>query len=268
MYIENFTDSAKSVEIEEISQKTMEEIIKYMHQNSIERYYILSNKTPVFVINSNIIIDVFLFNKLNDTLDDFIKEKNNVFIVDAHRHIIDTYNYMRSKNIEYAAVVKNDEFIGEINFNTLSLKISFIAIKDPLTDTYNQKYFNVLIEEYNEISQNVGIIMVKIINLSIYEGLYGEDFVNKILYSTAKLIKRMTRSVDFIFRNEDTFKILTFNNAEITLKIKERLQTYLKSCEINQITIACKTVATQVPEIKNNILLAVEDLERELIKGD
>jgi len=168
--------------------------------------------------------------------------------------------------MEYAPVVKNNQLIGEVSFATLSLKISFIAIKDPLTATYNQKYFNVLIEEYNEISRELGIIMIKVENLSIYESIYGIDVVNRILIKIANLIRNSIRDVDFLFRNDDTFKILTFNNAEITMKIKERIENRLKNFKSCELTVQTKVVGTQVPEISPNIILAVEELEKKLIE--
>ena len=268
MKIESFVDPVFSEELSKIANKTLEEIIKDMKYHKIDRLYITKNNFPVYVINHVEIIDIFLSNKLSLNLEEYIGEKKNIEIIDANRHIIDTYNFLRKKRIEYAPVVKNDSLIGEINFATLSLKISFIAIKDPLTHTYNQKYFNVLIEEYNEISRDVGIIMIKIENLSIYEGIYGIDVVNKILVNVADLIRHSIRDVDFLFRNDDTFKILTFNNAEITMKIKERIQKRLENLKVNELQIPFRIVATHVPEISSNILLAVEELENKLIKWD
>jgi GGDEF domain-containing protein len=110
--------------------------------------------------------------------------------------------------------------------------------------------------------------MIRIENLSIYEGIYGIDVVNKILVNVADLIRHSIRDVDFLFRNDDTFKILTFNNAEITMKIKERIQKRLENLKVNELQIPFRIVATHVPEISSNILLAVEELENKLIKWD
>jgi diguanylate cyclase (GGDEF)-like protein len=210
-----------------------------------------------------------LKNLLSLTFKEFYEnlENYNLEVIDANRHIIDTYNYLRTKKLHFAPVVKNNELIGEVAFSTLSLKISFIAIKDTLTNTYNQKYFDVLIDEYNEISQALGIIMIKIYDLAIFESLYGYDFKNKVLKLFGQVIKNSVRDVDFVFRNEDVFKILTFNNAEITMKIRQRIENKLSTLKIDEnISISYKVVATQVPELENNIFLAVEELEEKLIK--
>ncbi|WP_457561008.1 diguanylate cyclase domain-containing protein [Caminibacter sp.] len=267
MTIENFIDDVKSFELEEIKDWRLEKLIKYIKDNRIERLYIKKNGYPYYVIDSKIIIDILFNNLLLLKIEKYFKERN-VTVFNADMHIIETYNFMRKQRIEYAPVVKDNVLIGEINFNTLSLKISYIAIKDPLTNAYNEKYFNVLVEEYNEIATEVGIIMIKILNLAIYEGLYGVDFVNIILKQISNTLKCSIRNVDFLFRNDDVFKILTFNDAEITMKIKHRIESKLENLEIDSIPINCKIVATHVPEIDNNIIWAVEELERKLIKRD
>jgi diguanylate cyclase (GGDEF)-like protein len=268
MKIEAFVDPVNSDEFYVIKDKTLEEIIKYINEKELERYYITVDKKPIFMFNHAEIIDIFLKNKLNKTFEEYFHSLDNYELetIEATRHIIDTYNYLRKCKLHFAPVVKNDELIGEIAFSTLSLKISFIAIKDPLTDTYNQKYFDVLIDEYNEISQALGIIMVKIYDISIFESLYGYDFKNKILKKFAETLKKSVRDVDFVFRNDDTFKILTFNDSEVTLKIKHRIEDNLKNLEVDNISIPHKVVATHVPELEPNIFLAIESLEGKLIK--
>ena len=110
--------------------------------------------------------------------------------------------------------------------------------------------------------------MVKIYDIDIYLSFYGSGFIKKILKSFSEKIRKSIRDVDFIFRNDNTFKILTFNNAEITMKIKKRIDEKLKNLEIDGIKIPYKVVATHIPEIDDNILLGIEKLEKKLIKRD
>jgi len=271
MKIEAFVDPVKSAEYNSVKNKTLEEIIKYINKNEIERFYITIDKKPIFLFNHAEIIDIFLKNRLHLSFEEFynLLEDYKLGVIDSNKHIIDTYNYLRKNKLHFAPVVRNGELIGEINFATLSLKISFIAIKDPLTDTYNQKYFDVLVDEYNEISEALGIIMIKIYDLSIFEGLYGYDFKNKILKEFGTQIKNSVRDVDFVFRNEDVFKILTFNPSDITMKIKNRIEERLKEkTKIDEILIPYKVVATHIPDLEQNIFLAIDSLESKLIKRD
>jgi GGDEF domain-containing protein len=264
MRIGKLVEPINSIELDEIKDKTLEEIINYTKEKKLNRLYVTQNERPLFVFTPEIFLDVYITNKLHVKIGDFLKDKTPPVSVDADKHIIDTYNYLRKHRLNFAPVVKDGKLIGEITFSTLSLKISFIAIKDPLTDTYNEKYFNVLVEEYNEIGMQVGIIMIKVENLSIYESVYGSDFESKILKAFGKTIKNSVRDVDFVFRNDNVFKILTFNNSEITMKIKHRIEGRLNDLVVDDLKVPFKIVATHIPELESSILLAVERLEGKL----
>ncbi|EDM24521.1 diguanylate cyclase [Caminibacter mediatlanticus TB-2] len=268
MTIESFVDKIDYLEFDSIKNKKLEDIIQYIRNKKIQRLYIVENAYPTFILDHETILDIFFKNLLHLTLYEYLTSINEykLVILDANKHIIDTYNYLRKLKIMYAPVVKDNKLIGEVNFSTLSLKISYLAIKDNITNTFNEKYFNVLVDEYHEIDKEVGIIMIKVFDIEIYQSFYGYDFINKILKLFAKTIKSSIRDVDFLFRNENIFKILTFNNAEITMKIKNRIDKRLENIEVENIKIPYKIVATQIPEIETNILLAIEKLEKELIK--
>jgi len=270
MTIEAFVDKINVLEFKEVKNKTLEEILKYIRDNKFDRLYIVDGQIIKYIFDYEKILDIFFSNLLQIKFIDFYKKLKNCdfIVIDASRHIIDTYNYMRSLRLLYAPVVKDGNIIGEINFSTLSLKISYLAIKDKITNVFNEKYFNVLIDEYQQINKIVGIIMIKIFDVDIFESFYGKDFVNGVLKEVALVIKNSIRDVDFIFRNDNIFKILTFNNAEITMKIKKRIDDKLKSLKIDDIKISYKIVATHIPEIDDNILIGIEKLEKKLIKRD
>ena len=175
---------------------------------------------------------------------------------------------MRKQNIIYIPVCKNNEIIGELNFNTLSLKISYIIIKDELTHVYNRRYFNALIEEYNNFEKPMGIIFIQIRDLSVYEGLYGREMYEKIIKEFAKTILCNVRKIDFVFRWDNEFRIVIFNDLKTTSLILERLKDSLNKLEINGIHVAYKTCISHIPELQDNILSVVEECEEELIKGN
>jgi hypothetical protein len=52
------------------------------------------------------------------------------------------------------------------------------------------------------------------------------------------------------------------------MKIKKRIENKLNQTLIDDIKVPFIIVATHIPEIDSNIILAVEELERKLIKRD
>ena len=181
--------------------------------------------------------------------------------------ILDAYYYMRSNNLAHIPIInKNNELIGELTFKTISLKITDIVIKDPLTGLYNKKYFDVLMEEYNEFNKPVGIIFIEFTNLNILEGFYGIDVTEKLIKLYAKTLKSSVRDIDFTFRINNQFRVLTFNSLEVTDKILKRVKNNLQNVEYQEIKANFEISFSHVPEIDNNILLALESCEKKLIK--
>ncbi|NPA88239.1 MAG: diguanylate cyclase [Epsilonproteobacteria bacterium] len=269
MKIKNYVDPVHSKEYTEIAEKTLEDVIAYFQTKNNPRLYILQDEKPLYIFTPVEIVDIFLQNKKDMKVKDYIQQnKKEIYTLSADMHIIDAYNDLRRRKLDFAPVMEDFKLIGEVSFETLSLKISFIAIKDPLTDVYNQKYFEVMIEESNELDKPLGIIMIRLENLSILESLYGHNFKLKVLKTFAKEIQNSIRDIDFVFRVENTFKILTFNNLEIVVKMVNRIKDRLSKIEIDELQIPFKMAFSHVPEIEMSVLLAVEECERKLIERD
>ena len=100
------------------------------------------------------------------------------------------------------------------------------------------------------------------------EGFYGVDVVEKLIKVYAKTLKKSIRDIDFAFKINNQFRVLTFNSLEITDKILKRIKNNLTNVEYKEIKANFKISFSHVPEIDSNILLAIENCEKNLIKGD
>jgi len=265
--IKDYVDKIEAVELEELKNKTLTDVIAKFHVKNINRFYILKNKKPIFVLTPKKIVEIFLKNLQNQNAYNFFKDNEYLKCFDINIHIIDAYYEMRKENMDFVPVCENDGIIGELDFNTFSLKITYFVIKDELTGVYNKKYFDVLIEEYNEFNKPVGLIFIEIKDLPIYEGLYGVDMVYKIIRLFAKTITNSVRNIDFVFRWDNQFRVIVFNNLEVTAKVLERIKHKLNNLEVDGIKIPFKICMTHTEEYNNDILMAVEEGERKLIKG-
>jgi len=269
MKLKNYVDPIFKKEYHHVKDKTLEVIIAYFQAKKCPRLYILEYNRPVYVFTPAEIVDIFMQNKKDQKVEDYIKESNKeIFTLKSDLHIIDAYNELRKRKVDFAPVEEDGEIIGEVAFDTLSLKIGLIAIKDPVTDVYNQKYFQVMLDEFNDIDKPVGIIMVKLSNIEILESLYGHDFKVKALKVYAQKIKDSIRDVDFVFRIDDKFIILAFISYDILLKIKSRIEKSLEEVEIEGLNIPFKLSFSHVPEVENSLLIAIDNCEKKLIERD
>jgi diguanylate cyclase (GGDEF)-like protein len=263
MDIRKYIDPVFIVNYNEVNDKNLNELIYHMLEKNYERMYLIKDNKPYGVISP---IELLKFCVMNEKIDNLIS--TDLYILEASTNIIDAYNKMRRDRVRFAVVVDNGKIIGEIDFKTLSLKISYLVIKDSLTYVFNERFFSIVIEEYTHIDKPIGVIMIKIENLSIYDSLYGSEFVTNTYKKFAETIQHSRRDIDFVFRDDNIFKVLTFNNLEITVKIVERIKHNLENIEIEGIKVPFKIVFSHVPEIKSSILLAIEDCEKQLVEWD
>jgi diguanylate cyclase (GGDEF)-like protein len=266
MTVEKYIDPVIFKEYETFSNSSIKEIITYLIKYKTDSLYLTKNKYPIYVFESTDFLDVFLNNELDETVSSYIKSHpKKIYTLDYNTNIIDAYYYMRSNNLKKAVVIKNNELIGEVTFKIISLKIADIVIKDPLTGVYNEKYFQVLIEEYKDFDKPFGIIFIDIKNIGIIEGLYGEDKLKKLLKALGFKLKSLVRDIDFVFRHNYRFKIITFTELEVTKKIVERVKKALDEFEFEGIKVTYSLAYSNVPELQDNILLALDEIESKLI---
>jgi GGDEF domain-containing protein len=270
MTLRSYIDKVCFKDIKEIKDKTLADLIVYMHNCGDFTFYIVDNSKPIYIITSSDMLEIFMKNLLSMKVSEYMsKYPKELKKLDMDTNILDAYYYMRSNHLKQIPIVdKEGNLIGEISFKTLSLKIADIVIKDPLTGLYNKKYFDVILEEYNEFNKPMGIIFIELVNLNILEGFYGQDKVNELIKAYADAIKSCVRDIDFVFYMDRKFKILTFNNLEITDKIVHRIDNTLKNIEFDGIKLSYKIAFSHVPELEKNVLMAIESCEKKLIEGD
>lgn len=87
-----------------------------------------------------------------------------------------------------------------------------LAITDELTEVYNKRYFYITLESElkNSSSANsLGLILIDVDNFTMYNDLYGHNCGDRILKSTAAILKNVIGEKEMLFRfEEDGFAIL------------------------------------------------------------
>jgi diguanylate cyclase (GGDEF)-like protein len=266
MTIEKYIEKVYYNEYDQIINLTVKQLISAIHKAKIESLYITKQKFPVYLFESVDFLDVLLNNELNENVANYMKEHpKKIFTLNYDTNIIDAYYYMRSNNLKKAAVIKNNRLIGEVSFKIVSAQIANIIIKDPLTGVFNEKYFEILIEEYQDFDKPMGFIFIDIKNIQILEGLYGEEKVDELLKAIAKKLKSLLRDIDLIFRNNHRFKIIIFNNLEVTKKVVKRIENALDKFEIDGMKVSYSMAYSHIPELQDNILLAIDEVENKLM---
>jgi len=266
MNIKEYVEKVFYKEYDSIKNEPITNLIFLLEKNNLDSIYITKDNYPIYVFELMDLLLLYSHNEFNITLEEFInKYPKKLEVLDVYMNIIDTYSYIRSNNLKKIAIVENNKLIGEINPKIISIIIADMLIKDKITGLYNANYFDVLVKEYQDFHNNLGIIYIDVSNLAIVEELYGKDKLDKILIAIARELEKLVRDIDFVFRIDYQFRIITFNSLEITKKIVDRIKSSLDKMEVDEIKVHYSLAFSHVPELENNILIALEDLKRKLI---
>ncbi|HCD09047.1 MAG TPA: GGDEF domain-containing protein, partial [Thermoanaerobacter sp.] len=109
------------------------------------------------------------------------------------------------------------------------------SITDPLTKTYNRRYFNDALMENimraDETSEPVSLIMFDLDNFKLINDTYGHLVGDEVLKEVAKRIKNNVRSDDIVarFGGEEFAVILPKLTAEQAYMIAERIRNEVLS---------------------------------------
>jgi len=266
MNIKGYVDNVFFKEFNLIKNELITNLVFLLEKHQLESIYITQNFYPIYVFSATDLLTLYSKNEFEITIEEFInRHPKKIDVLDVETNIIDAYYHMRANNFRKIAVIEDNKLIGEMTFKIISTRISDIVIRDKLTGLYNANYFSVLVEEYKDFDKPLGIIYIDVSNLAIVEGLYGKEKLNKILIAIGEKLESLVRDIDFVFRINYRFKIITFNSLEITEKIANRIKKALDEMEIDEIQVNYSLAFSNVPELEPNILLALEDLKRKII---
>jgi diguanylate cyclase (GGDEF)-like protein/PAS domain S-box-containing protein len=162
------------------------------------------------------------------------------------------------------------ESIRDITENkNLEKKLYHLSIMDPLTSSYNRRYFEQRLEEEIERTKRnkmpFSLIMFDIDDFKTINDTYGHSIGDKVLINIVELVKNRIRKTDFIARwgGEEFMVLLTNTN----LQFAEMLALELKNgiCKLNIPEIDFVTASFGVTDFHqddtlNSITKRVDDI--------
>lgn len=185
--------------------------------------------------------------KLN-VLEDINTMKTSLIIpIKAEDKIVGGVSIYSHKNIDYenhkTFQIILDELTLLMQIKNLHSQTKLLTIIDPLTNLYNRRYFNEVLEREYSRSKRYGetfsIAMFDIDNFKNLNDTYGHQFGDLVLSEVAEIIISSLRNTDFAFRygGEEMALILTNSDCEgayipierIRKKIEEKKFPYKDS---------------------------------------
>jgi len=215
-----------------ISMNELDEFFAYLEKS------VCSVDGDSFVKIRFIIDTVFLFD-LQKGLDILFEyEKQVVSFLKKYSHkcvIVDCYDghFISSLNI-LRLVNYYDGFLCEgFNYPLYFTNLSEVALKDPLTGLYTERYLQERVKEElfraKRYRGSCSFISIKISDATLFKSKYGDESLNKFFMDYSDILRSNLRKVDLIsMYKSDSFGILMPETSkQRALSIAERLLTVL-----------------------------------------
>jgi len=251
----------KIIEFEEIKQKTIAEISKFFIHHQTDIIVITKKKKPYYLLTATDIIDSLVAHLDNMDLANFVdKNPKKIITVNEEESLFDACSLMRSYKIHHLIVVdKEENFLKVINFYDLASFLTEIALRDDLTDLYNRRFFDFLLDKYKEADIEVGVIFVDLDDFKKFNDSNGHAFGDKVLKKVASIIQESIRDIDYAFRlGGDEFVILAFTTPDILAKIAGRIKEKINNVKIDNVKISCSMGYAHYPTECKTLYEAVD----------
>ncbi len=188
----------------------------------------------------------------------------------------------RSREFIVPVVPKIEELLKEsrIIFSNLMefLKAREIALKDDLTDLYNMRSFQRLMEkELREADKGkypVSVLFMDIDDFKMVNDTYGHLIGSKILQEVAEILKKNLRKGELIFRygGDEFVVVLPATNQEQAKQIGERIRSGIashpfQSCERENIRLTVSMGVATYPDQTKSFKELLETADKAMYHG-
>ena len=260
----------KVFEYEEIKDKKITEISKIFCDKNIDLIVVLKNKKPFYLITSKDVIEILLLHMDDITVKELIdKYPEKLITLKEEEAILEAYKLMRTYNIQNLIIVDEEgNFKNIINFNYLANFLAEMAIKDEITGLYNKRFFEFLIDKYENSDYEIGILFIDLDNFKEINDKYGHYMGDLILKKVGEVIRNSIRDLDYAFRyGGDEFVILLFTSNDVLQIVAQRLFEKVNSIEINGIKVSASIGAAHYKTDSNSLKEVIKIADERLYEA-
>lgn len=260
----------KVFEYDEIKDKKISEISKIFCDKNIDLIVVLKNKKPFYLITSKNVIEILLSHMDDMTVKELIdKYPERLISLKEDEPILEAYKLMRTYNIQNLIIIdKEGNFKNIINYSYLANFLAEMAIKDEITGLYNKRFFEFLIDKYENSDYEIGILFIDLDNFKEINDKYGHYMGDVILKKVGEIIKNSIRDIDYAFRyGGDEFVILLFTSKDVLKIVSKRIFEKINSIEVNGIKVSASMGAAHYKTDANSLKEVIKIADEKLYKA-
>lgn len=173
-------------------------------------------------------------------------------------------------NLTITPVIKDGEII---NFTAIrqditnKKKLELLAIEDSLTNVYNRRYFNIIIDKELRRTKreklNISLLGIDIDDFKKYNDTFGHPKGDDILINIAQTLKTFaSRSTDYIFRMGGEEFCILFSGMDVdkSLEFSKELIKKIEDLQISHVEDRVVTISAGLVCLNADDILDVEEL--------
>lgn len=228
-------------------------------------------KKPFQIITLRDLPKICYFNLQSEFIKDILKnlnkDKNSLITIYSNSSVFEALAKMKSFQISHLPVVdKNNKLRGILSIRDIAKKFSIFLYLDPLTQTYNRKYLDLLKYRLNKVNSPVCFLMIDIDNFKKINDTFGHLQGDKVLQKLAELLKNNIKVTDEIIRyGGEEFLIIAYRcDLEGAEKLGERLREKVENMIIDEVPGIKLTVSIGISLYKRDkdIVEIIEQADR------
>lgn len=166
-------------------------------------------------------------NSVVDKIFDYVQQDITIIPYDIEKKLVCLYIYDNTELHE-----------SNIKLKALNETLKDLSNKDPMTNTYNRRYFSEISQKYLTLSKrnshNLSILILDIDYFKKINDSYGHNVGDKVIITLANCLKKYVRESDIVSRfGGEEFVILLYNvSEESTSQIAENIRKNIEYLNI------------------------------------
>ncbi len=255
---------------DQLQDETIVSVSKIFSKADRDFFIVLKDKKPFYIFTSTDIIDALIAHDDEMKIVHFMeKHHKSLLSFNKKESIFNVYKTTRTYKIHHIVVTDDEgKFISVVTYIDLASFLSEIAIKDELTGLYNKRFFDFIIDKYNNDAIQTGVLFIDLDNFKIINDTLGHLKGDLIIKECAKNIKKNIRDIDYAFRfGGDEFVVLLFADKEVTQKVASRIQNDIDTLVMFSHKISASVGFAHYPSDGKSLELIMEKADKNMYKN-
>lgn len=254
-----------NIKRDDILNKNICEEFPYINEKKLKRKIksVLVTKNPSFYsVDPHCYLIKIQVNSIVDKIFEYMQQDITIIPYDVEKKLVCLYIYDNTELNE-----------SNLKLKILNKELKELSNKDPMTNTYNRRYFSEISQKYLILSrrneQDLSILILDIDHFKKINDTYGHNTGDEVIITLAECLKNCLRKSDIVSRfGGEEFVILLYgvcknNTSQIAENMRKNIEKLVISNEKVDLKFTVSIGGACYDETKDD-----ENLDKTLTRAD